>query len=643
MVRSNIVTLYNSHNCGAFLQAYALGDVLCDMTGCAPRYVETGARLLRGGLVDDAKAAIKKVGAGLFKIEKWALPAEASTNFDRALADYDIVGTDFAFEDSDLLVFGSDEVWNLGRKNITDYPALWGSGLTGGVRVSYAPAANGADLASAPCVDDFKRSLDGFELLSARDAVTQQSVSEVTGRYVEVVCDPTLLLDVDRYRELQHITDLENYLLVYSYGPNMTEADISSIQSFARSHGLKIVSAGFRLPWCDACVPAGPFEFLGFMDKADYVVTDTFHGTVFASIYHKRYASFGRTNSKVVEFMKAYALGDRMVGDGRSMEDCLLDDPDFTAFDACWADMRGKSLAYLQRVVDLCAEKSGEKPPAKPIEVRRGVSLAPLTTFRMGGKAARLWVPKRGDDLRALPKGKNGYRVLSAGSNLLVSERTFTDVVSMREYDDSIESLGDGEYRVGASARVQKLISEVNADGYGGIEALVSVPAMVGGLICMNASVPSAKTCISDHLVSVEVFDGEKVVEVPKAECGFAHRTSVFQDGHALILGARFKFPKQDPVASAAKVDARRKYVKEAQDKSAPSFGSVFRESSGRAMGIVRKRGIAVGGVGFSRKTGNWLLNNGGTFADAMAAIEKAKTVNKMFGKKAKLEVRVWR
>lgn len=355
MTRANIVTLYNSKNCGAFLQSFALGDVLRDMTGCTPRYVETGARLPKGGFVYGVKAAVKKAAGRLFKIEKWALPAAASANFDRALADYDVVSTDFVFGDSDLLVFGSDEVWNLGRKDITDYPALWGSGLTGGVRVSYAPAANGADLVSAPCADDFKRSLDGFALLSARDPVTQRSVSEVTGRDVAVVCDPTMLLQADRYRELQHDTDLESYLLVYSYGTNMTEADIAAIQGFARLRGLKIVSGGFCLPWCDVCVPAGPFDFLGLMDKADYVVTDTFHGTVFASIYHKCYGSYGRTNSKVIEFMRAYGLCDRMVVDGRSIEDCLLAEPDFTAFDACWSEIRDSSLDYLRRAVALCS------------------------------------------------------------------------------------------------------------------------------------------------------------------------------------------------------------------------------------------------------------------------------------------------
>ena len=641
MVRPNIVTLYNSPNCGAFLQAFALGDVLCDMTGCAPRYVETGARSPKLSTVSILKKAVKS-----FDVKRFAFEGKKTSAFISSLGDYEVVDAQQEFSNDDLLIFGSDEIWNLSRANVAAYPALWGSGIKGGiVRASYAPAANGANLAAVECVDDFRQGLEVFDLLSARDPVTQRAVAELTDRDVEVVCDPTLLIDAESYRAVQVDTSLERYLLVYSYGYNMSAADISGIRDFACNRGLKLVSAGFSLSWCDECVPAGPFEFLGLIDKAEYVVTDTFHGTIFASIFHKRYASFGRTNSKVLEFMRAYSLEDRMVGDGygHGLEECLAAEPDFSAFDTCWIEMRERSLAYLRRAVDLCIERSGETASVQPIELKRGVSLAPLTTFKMGGKAARLWVPRRGDDLRALPKGKSGYRILSAGSNLLVSDRTFTDVISMREYDDSIENLGGGKYRVGASVRVQRLISKINADGYGGVEALVSIPAMMGGLICMNASVPSVKTCISDYLISVEVFDGEKVIEVPRVECGFGYRASAFQDGHALILGALFKFPEQDPAVSAAKVEARRNRVRDVQDKSAPNFGSVFCQSSGKAMKLICKKGLSSGGIAFSRKTSNWLLNNGGSFDDAMTVLERAKAVNRLFGKKAKLEVRVWR
>lgn len=642
MVRANIVTLYNSPNCGAYLQAFALGDVLRDMTGFAPRYVETGARLPKRGISSTAKSIIKKVGITFADVRRWSFAADKTLNFARALSSYEVIGIDYPFKSNDLLVFGSDEIWNLDRPDIANYPALWGSGITGGVRVSYAPSANGARLGSVSCAEDFRRSLADFSLISSRDCSTQEAVSELTSREVEVVCDPTLLMDVEKYRELQHDVDLHDYLLVYSYGKKMTDYDITAIRDFAGSKGLKVVSGGFNLPWCDVSLPIGPFELLGLMDNADYVVTDTFHGTVFASIYHKRFATYGRMNSKVIEFVMGYGLEDHMITEGRGLKECLERTDDFARFDACWKDAKRSSLDYLRRAVELCVSNDNAEAN-NCINVEKGVDLAPLTTFRMGGKAARFWKPKRGDDLCALPKGKSGYRVISAGSNLLVSERTFTDVVSMREFDDSIEGLGGGEYRVGASVRVQRLISKVNADGYGGIEAFVSVPAMVGGMICMNASVPSAKSCISDYLLSVEVFDGEKVVEVPKSDCAFGYRTSAFQDGHALVLGACFRFPKQDPVVSAAKVDARRKHVKQTQDKSAPNFGSVFCVSSARAMRLIRKKGLAVGGVGFSRKTGNWILNNGGSFADAIAVLGKAKRINGMFGTRAKLEVRVWK
>lgn len=638
MITPNIVTVYNSPNCGSYLQAYALGDVLFDMTGCSPRYVDTASRSTSEACAKVLARSILSRDLGRVAYEK-----KRSDNFEKALADFTVISQETKFADNDLLIFGSDEIWNLARPDMARFPVFWGGGLHGGTRISYAPATNGANLLNADCLDDFSSNLDAFDLISVRDSKSQLSLQTVIDRDVQVVCDPTLLLDLDTYRSLQESTMLEKYVLVYSYGRDMTKEDIAEIRGFAHKRGLKLVSAGYFLPWCDVNIPPGPFEFLGLMDKAEYVVTDTFHGTVFASIYHKRFVSFARANSKVLEYLHGYALESCILDDAREIKQRLLDEQDFSRFDSCWAEMREKSLTYLKRAVNLCVEKSGESVTDSPIKVERGLSLASLTTFKMGGKVARLWEPKRGDDLRALPKGKSGYRVISAGSNLLVSERTFTDVVSMRGFDDTIEDLGGGEYRVGASVRVQRLISKVNADGYGGIEALVSVPAMVGGLICMNASVPSAKTCISDHLLFVEVFDGEKVVVVPKADCGFGYRTSAFQDSHAVILGALFKFPKQDLIASAAKVDARRKCVRDAQDKSAPTFGSVFCQSRGKAMNLIRKKGLSIGGIGFSRKTGNWLLNNGGTFSEAMAVLEKAKRINRMFGKKAKLEVRVWR
>ena len=63
----------------------------------------------------------------------------------------------------------------------------------------------------------------------------------------------------------------------------------------------------------------------------------------------------------------------------------------------------------------------------------------------------------------------------------------------MNKVNNDIISLGNGKYYIGASVRLQRIINTINKDGYGGIEYLMSVPAMLGGAIYMNAGQGSDK------------------------------------------------------------------------------------------------------------------------------------------------------
>jgi UDP-N-acetylmuramate dehydrogenase len=211
----------------------------------------------------------------------------------------------------------------------------------------------------------------------------------------------------------------------------------------------------------------------------------------------------------------------------------------------------------------------------------------------------------------------------------------------MGEYDNEINGFGSGIYRVGCSVRIQRLISVVNADGYGDIEELVSVPGMIGGLVCMNASIPSAKCCISDHLTSVEAFDGESIINLTRDDCHFGYRSSRFQKGKEIILSATFEFPEQDREVSARRVKARRVRIKEHQDNSLPNFGSVFSYKSTRIMRLVRHLGIGKGKSHFSKKTDNWLCC-GGSFSDSLKAIQRVEHLHRLLGRRCEREVVVW-
>lgn len=341
-----IVTLFNSPNAGAFLQAFALGCVMEGLTGVRVAYVDTGARSPR-------KIMAKRVLASLRRgdIEQARYHVERGAAFARSLKALPVEPALPAYGDEDLIVFGSDEIWNVSRKNILQYPLLWGEGFEGGRKVAYAPSTNGVNLRSCLIYEGMFESLSQFEFLSARDELTASSLSDVLGRPVEMVCDPTLLLDVDDYRLIQNPIPDRRYLLVYSFGSAMSAENVAEITAFARSNDLELISANNWLSWCDENVPCAASDFLALLDGAEYVVTDTFHGSVFSALYGKRFASYARTKVKVVDFLDRFALNDHNPEKTESLEACLLAEPNYAVFSSRLSDERERSFAYLHKCV----------------------------------------------------------------------------------------------------------------------------------------------------------------------------------------------------------------------------------------------------------------------------------------------------
>lgn len=352
-IRPIIVTLFNSTNCGAYLQAFALGRYLERLCGNNVAYYDTGARAIKQNIRRDLRSSIRHLDPNYYLFERKRI-----SKYKKLLASVDTISSQTSFEPNDLLVFGSDEIWNIQRAEISEYPALWGKSFKGGYRVAYAPSANGADLIKmdSPSLR-FAASISSFKQLSARDSWTSSALEAISGRSARVVCDPTLLLSCDEYRALQTNCRSKDYLLVYSYGGAMTSENIKEIKGFAHAHGLKTVSSGTYLSWCDISLPSDPMEFLGLIDNARYVVTDTFHGSVFSYIYHKQFASIARKNDKVISFLRDAGLEDRnpYSAGNRGIESCLEKQVDFQKADENIDALRKVSTEFLESCVMGCA------------------------------------------------------------------------------------------------------------------------------------------------------------------------------------------------------------------------------------------------------------------------------------------------
>lgn len=283
------------------------------------------------------------------------------------------------------------------------------------------------------------------------------------------------------------------------------------------------------------------------------------------------------------------------------------------------------------------------------MKILENESLKKYTTIKIGGIAEKMFFPESQEDLiNIVKKTPSELYILSGGSNLLINDdKVFNTVINLKLLDNKIESLGNCKFYVGASVSLQKLILEINNEGYGGIEFLYSVPALVGGAIAMNAGRGRFQNInLGDFVIEVKVYDiiEDKVKILKKDECNFGYRTSVFKERKLIVLGAIFSFEKFDKDKLKLKREERIQLVRKKQDNSGYNFGSVFREYNKYIMHIIKflKWGDK-NGVKFSTLTANWLINNGnGTYKQAKNLIERTVKIHRLMRQNVKLEVIMW-
>ena len=183
----------------------------------------------------------------------------------------------------DAVIVGSDEVWNLRHPWYGGKQIFFGRGLNTARRVSYAASFGNHDAADG--MDPFWADmLRGFDHVSVRDANARALVRDSLGFEPALVLDPCL-----QFSEIIVPIDpgeAEPYALVYGHG--LPDWLARAVRQWSLAAGVRLVSVGYRNDWADVQrIDAGPAEFAGLMAGAQAVVTNFFHGCVFALINGK--------------------------------------------------------------------------------------------------------------------------------------------------------------------------------------------------------------------------------------------------------------------------------------------------------------------------------------------------------------------
>jgi hypothetical protein len=187
-------------------------------------------------------------------------------------------------EEYDLIVVGSDEVFNLSHPWYGYCPLFYGDGLKTKRLISYAasfgnyPAAQGLD-------QDWANKLRNFDEIAVRDANSQTIIQNALGFAPPMVLDPCLQFPVNWTP-----VDLPQFQKPYValYGHNFSDYYIREIRNWAGQQGLPLISIGYRNDWADEqWLTADPNEFANFIAGSQAVVTNFFHGCVFSLINNK--------------------------------------------------------------------------------------------------------------------------------------------------------------------------------------------------------------------------------------------------------------------------------------------------------------------------------------------------------------------
>lgn len=367
MAKAGILSMQRILNYGSFLQAYALKKTL-EQLGWEVEFVDfhPGKCLLESSEKRGVKRLIQKVlqvlccKASLRDKIHFIQYKKSYARQYFPLLEIEKDNRNYSPQ-LDLLVIGSDEVFNCvqDNANVGYSRELFGYGHNASKAVSYAASFGNTTLDKIEkysIADTLAEDLNRLDSISVRDQNSQDIVKVLTKKEPPIHPDPVLLYDwkkdIPDKRPLH-----EKYLVVYGYSGRFQAAECKIIKEFAAKHQLKIVCIGGIQNIKDTFVNCSPFEVLAYFANAEYVATDTFHGTILSVVMHRRFAAFVRSEGygnaeKLGGLLTMLGLERQKVSAPEELEEKLNSNIEYFRLDEHLEEWRNSAYQYLKAVSD---------------------------------------------------------------------------------------------------------------------------------------------------------------------------------------------------------------------------------------------------------------------------------------------------
>lgn len=316
-MKCSIITIHHIHNFGSVFQAFALAHFL-EMNGYKtevidyrPRYYELGRNKLKtavGRALNVVPYSERKKKFETFISEHEVLSHKKFTSLSELEAYY---------RDSDhIFIAGGDQLWNNYHPcgNDDAYKLVF---TDSSKKIAYGTSM-GRDNFSDEELKNLAVLVEDFQKIMLREQSTVSMLQKYATAPVNHVIDPVGLLDVKEFESIAVKPKIdEPYAVMYlaDSGDLLDQA----IELLSKKIGLKIIHiCGFKKKCdCDYFIKdAGPEEILGYILHADFVLSASFHATMFSLLFNKQFATLlpgTQTNARINDILNYVGLENRII------------------------------------------------------------------------------------------------------------------------------------------------------------------------------------------------------------------------------------------------------------------------------------------------------------------------------------------
>lgn len=264
----------------------------------------------------------------------------------------------------DIYLTGSDQVWN--HKCMKGDGTFFFDFVESASKASYAASFSSHNIPEN-LRENYASYLKTYKYIGVREEEAVQLVGSLTNKDAVTVCDPTLLLTRDDYMKIAADSKLspsrEPYILVYalSYAYN-PYPQIEKVANYVKQKlGYKVVylcaNTVDHYHLGRSITSAGPAEFIDLFLNAKFVVTSSFHGTIFAVNFEVPFISIvpddTKEDSRIMSILKILGLTSRAICVKQDLPSEISLDMNFAEVRAKLASYRFDSENFLKRIVEL--------------------------------------------------------------------------------------------------------------------------------------------------------------------------------------------------------------------------------------------------------------------------------------------------